>query len=81
MAKTINLTLPPLDEQRAMAQVLGTLDDKIKLNRRMNETLEAPAQSLFKSWFVDVPLRQGYGGRATSTQSAPPKAGARERTA
>jgi type I restriction enzyme S subunit len=52
--RKINLTLPPLDEQRAMAQVLGTLDDKIELNRRMNETLEALSQSLFKSWFVDA---------------------------
>jgi type I restriction enzyme S subunit len=52
--RKINLTLPPLDEQRAMAQVLGSLDDKIELNRRMNETLEALAQSLFKSWFVDA---------------------------
>ena len=41
------------DEQRAIAHVLGSLDDKIKLNRRMNETLEAMAQVLFKSWFID----------------------------
>jgi type I restriction enzyme S subunit len=42
-----------LNEQRAIARILGTLDDKIELNRRMNETLEAMAQALFKSWFVD----------------------------
>ncbi|GAB4248202.1 restriction endonuclease subunit S [Deferrisoma sp.] len=42
-----------LQEQRAIAHILGTLDDKIELNRRMNETLEAMAQALFKSWFVD----------------------------
>ncbi|MBZ4685359.1 MAG: hypothetical protein JG774_1104 [Desulfomicrobiaceae bacterium] len=42
-----------LDEQRAIARILGALDDKIELNRRMNETLEAMAQALFKSWFVD----------------------------
>jgi len=42
-----------LPEQRAIARILGTLDDKIELNRRMNETLEAMAQALFKSWFVD----------------------------
>ncbi len=48
-----SLTVPPLPEQRAIAHVLGTLDDKIELNRRMNETLEAMAQALFKSWFVD----------------------------
>ena len=48
-----DLQVPPLPEQRAIALVLGALDDKIELNRRMNETLEALAQSLFKSWFVD----------------------------
>ena len=47
------LPLPPLAEQRAIAHILGTLDDKIELNRRMNETLEAMARALFKSWFVD----------------------------
>jgi len=41
------------DEQRAIAHILGTLDDKIELNRRINKTLEAAAQALFKSWFVD----------------------------
>jgi len=45
--------LPPLEEQKAIAHILGSLDDKIELNRRMNETLEAMAQALFKSWFVD----------------------------
>jgi len=48
------ILLPSLAEQRAIASVLGALDDKIELNRRMNETLEALAQSLFKSWFVDA---------------------------
>src|SRR5206468_7739639 len=48
------LRIPPLSEQRAIASVLGALDDKIELNRRMNETLEALAQSLFKSWFLDA---------------------------
>src|SRR5439155_4650481 len=47
------LRLPPLSEQRVIASVLGALDDKIELNRRMNETLEALAQSIFKSRFVD----------------------------
>ena len=51
------LTLPPIDEQRAIAHILGTLDDKIELNRRMNETLEAMAQAIFKSWFVDWRVR------------------------
>lgn len=45
--------LPPLAEQQAIAHILGTLDDKIEINRQMNETLEAMAQALFKSWFVD----------------------------
>jgi type I restriction enzyme S subunit len=45
--------IPPLPEQRAIAHILGSLDDKIELNRRMNETLEAMAQALFKSWFID----------------------------
>ena len=45
--------LPPLPEQKAIAHILGSLDDKVELNHRMNETLEAMAQALFKSWFVD----------------------------
>ena len=54
----LTLRLPPLAEQRQVAHVLGTLDDKIELNRRMNETLEEMARSLFKSWFVDFdPVR------------------------
>ncbi len=50
-----SLSWPPLQpaEQRAIAHILGTLDDKIELNRRMNETLEAMARALFKSWFID----------------------------
>jgi len=47
------VVLPPLPEQKAIAHVLGSLDDKIELNRRMNATLEGMAQTLFKSWFVD----------------------------
>ena len=49
----IEVSLPPLTEQKAIAYILGSLDDKIELNRQMNETLEAMAQALFKSWFVD----------------------------
>jgi len=51
-------------EQRAIAYILGTLDDKIELNRRMNETLEAMARAIFKSWFVDFdPVRAKAEGR------------------
>ena len=49
----IKISVPPLPEQKAIAHILGSLDDKIELNRQMNETLEAMAQALFKSWFVD----------------------------
>ncbi|ADH85704.1 restriction endonuclease subunit S [Desulfurivibrio alkaliphilus] len=47
------LPIPPIEEQKAIAHILGSLDDKIELNRRMNATLEAMARALFKSWFVD----------------------------
>jgi len=49
----LRVPVPPLAEQRAIAHILGTLDDKVEVNRRMNQTLEAMAQALFKSWFVD----------------------------
>jgi type I restriction enzyme S subunit len=56
--------LPPLAEQKAIAAVLGALDDKIELNRRMNSTLEAMARALFQSWFVDFdPVRAKLDGR------------------
>jgi type I restriction enzyme S subunit len=56
--------LPPLSQQKAIASVLGALDDKIELNRRMNATLEAMARSLFQSWFVDFdPVRAKMDGR------------------
>ena len=51
--RSISLPIPPLSEQRAIARILGALDDKIELNRRMNETLDMMARALFKSWFVD----------------------------
>jgi type I restriction enzyme S subunit len=55
---------PDIDSQRAIAHILGTLDDKIELNRRMNETLEDMARALFKSWFVDFdPVRAKAEGR------------------
>ena len=61
----LRLRIPPLTEQRTIACILGTLDDKIELNRRMNETLEAMARALFKDWFVDFgPARAKMEGRA-----------------
>jgi type I restriction enzyme S subunit len=54
MIENFDVPKPKISEQRAIASVLGALDDKIELNRRMNETLEALAQTLFKSWFVDA---------------------------
>lgn len=53
MVREAKVQLPPLSEQEAIAHILSSLDDKIELNRRMNETLEGMAQTLFKSWFVD----------------------------
>ena len=59
------LPIPPLSDQHAIAHILGTLDDKIELNRRMNATLEAMARALFKSWFVDFdPVRAKTDGRS-----------------
>ena len=64
--KRHRVKIPPLPEQRAIAHILGTLDDKIELNRRMNETLEGMARVLFKSWFVDFdPVRAKMEGRDT----------------
>jgi type I restriction enzyme S subunit len=62
--ENIEAAYPELPEQRAIAHILGTLDDKIELNRRMSETLEAMARALFKSWFVDFdPVRAKAEGR------------------
>jgi type I restriction enzyme S subunit len=64
--ENIEAAYPSLPEQRAIAHILGTLDDKVELNRRMNETLETMAQALFKSWFVDFdPVRAKAEGRDT----------------
>ncbi len=64
--RTIQIPLPPLPEQRAIAHILGTLDDKIELNRRMNETLEAMARAIFNDWFVNFgPVRAKMEGRET----------------
>ncbi|KAB7738428.1 restriction endonuclease subunit S [Parvibaculum sedimenti] len=74
----INLTIlrqapaswPPLEEQHAIASILGALDDKIELNRRMNETLEAMARAIFKDWFVDFgPTRAKMAMRGEDPQN------------
>ena len=68
----IELPLPSQTEQRAIAHILGTLDDKIELNQRANETLEAMARTLFKAWFVDFePVRAKIEGRWQRGQSLP----------
>ena len=60
----VQVYFPPLPEQKRIAQILGTLDDKIELNRRMNATLEAISRAIFKSWFVDFdPVRQKAAGK------------------
>jgi type I restriction enzyme S subunit len=71
--RKIRLRLPARrEEQHAIAHILGTLDDKIELNRRMSETLEAMARALFKSWFVDFdPVRAKMEGRWRRGESHP----------
>jgi type I restriction enzyme S subunit len=65
------IPIPPLPEQRAIASILGALDDKIELNRRMNETLEELARTLFKSWFVDFdPVKAKAEGRQPAGMDA-----------
>lgn len=62
--RRLTIELPPIAEQRTVASILGALDDKIELNRRTNETLEAMARALFQSWFVDFdPVRAKMEGR------------------
>lgn len=64
--KQVEVELPGHQEQKAIAHILGTLDDKIELNRKTNETLEAMAKAFFKSWFVDFdPVRAKAEGRPT----------------
>jgi type I restriction enzyme S subunit len=68
---TIPVKRPPLSEQRAIAHILGTLDDKIELNRRMNATLEEMARTLFRSWFVDFdPVHAKAEGRQPAGMDA-----------
>ena len=68
----LEISLPPLPEQRRIAQILGALDDKIELNRRTNETLEQMARALFKSWFLDFdPVRAKMDGWWRRGESLP----------
>jgi type I restriction enzyme S subunit len=71
MIGDLHVPCPTLSEQSTIATILGTLDDKIELNRRMNETLEAIARAIFKSWFVDFdPVRaKAEGGQPAITSS------------
>ena len=63
IVRRLPVSLPPLPEQKAIAHILGALDDKIELNRQMNQTLEAMARAIFKSWFVDFdPVRAKLNG-------------------
>jgi type I restriction enzyme, S subunit len=69
--KFLPITLPPLDEQNAIAHILGTLDDKIELNQQMNQTLESIARALFKSWFIDFdPVRAKLEGQQPAGMDA-----------
>ncbi len=69
--KALPITLPPLDEQKKIAHILGTLDDKIELNQQMNQTLEGIARALFKSWFIDFdPVRAKLDGRQPAGMDA-----------
>ena len=68
----LELDVPPKHEQQAISRILGTLDDKIELNGKENETLEAMARALFKAWFVDFePVRAKMEGRWRRGQSLP----------
>ena len=70
--RNFRVLLPPLPEQKAIAAVLGALDDKIELNRRMNATLEAIARALFQSWFVNFdPVRVKAEGRSPAGLDKP----------
>jgi len=69
--RTLRVLRPDISEQRAIADVLGALDDKIELNRRMNETMEATARAIFQSWFVNFdPARAKAEGRQPAGMSA-----------
>ncbi|MDB6130789.1 MAG: restriction modification system specificity domain protein [Verrucomicrobiales bacterium] len=69
--RSFTILLPPLAKQKEIAAILGSLDDKIELNRRMNATLESMARALFQSWFVDFdPVRAKLDGRKPAGMDA-----------
>ena len=69
--RKMEISLPPLEDQRAIARVLGALDDRIEINRRMSETLEEMARALFRSWFVDFdPVRAKAEGQPSGLPPA-----------
>ena len=67
----MEVAMPPLVEQRAIAHILGSLDDKLESNRRINETLEAMARAIFKAWFVDFDPVKAKAAGATSFRGTP----------
>jgi type I restriction enzyme S subunit len=69
--RKVMLSLPPLAEQQAIAEILGSLDDKIELNRRMNRTLEQTAAAIFKAWFVDFEPVKAKAAGATRFPTMP----------
>ena len=75
----VPIVYPSLPKQRAIAHILGTLDDKIELNRRMNQTLEEMARAIFKDWFIDFgPTRAKVEGREPYLR--PPRCGTSSQT-
>ena len=71
LLSNVEVILPPLEEQKAIAHILGTLDNKIELNQQMNRNLEAIAQAIFKSWFIDFdPVRAKMEGRQPAGMDA-----------
>ena len=71
--KRVEIPLPPLDEQRAIAAVLGSLDDKIEQNRRTGAKLEGLARGVFKAWFVDFEPVKAKAAGATAFPGMPPE--------
>lgn len=71
LIKGLDIFLPPIEEQKAIAKILSSLDDKIELNRQMNATLEAMAKALFKAWFIDFePVRANMENRPSESASS-----------